>query len=323
MNLRSFYLHIPFSKNERIAISDPDRAGYVTTEQIYQWLTTFGPWDLKLGQSIHIVSAIIVAGPSEDMNKKIGKQWADGTISFADKEAFLDSGFDSLTATVAVARQAWANRTGTMPRLPASPSWPSSVTLISGPDQNELSWAAVAGADKYHVYRYTGRYTASPDHIGSPTGTSFNDNTALRGTRYYYSVTAIGADGLESSRYATRSEAAGISPFRGPVNDVTKVRIVPNPYQVQGGEIGSGGYNYTGQPNKLQFVNLPAQAVIHIFTITGDLITRLDHTSGSGDESWDLMISDNNQFLVSGIYFAHIEDSTSGQKHIERFIVVR
>jgi len=318
-----FYTQPGTTRDQRIATSDPDRPGYVTTEQIYQWMTTFGPWDLKLGESIHIVSAMIVAGPSQSENKRVGKQWADGTISFADKEAFLDSGLDSLKATVAVAREAWANRTGIEPRLPASPSWPSNVTYTSGPDQNELSWAAVAGAAKYHVYRYTGRHTAQAEHIGSPTGTSFNDDTALRGTRYYYSVTAIDGNGIESSRFATRSEAAGISPFRGPSNDVTQVRIVPNPYQVQGGQLNDGGFNYQGQPNKLQFVNLPAQAVIHIFTITGDLVTRLDHTSGSGDESWDLIISDNNQFLVSGIYFAHIEDPTSGQKHIERFIVVR
>ena len=35
------------------------------------------------------------------------------------------------------------------------------------------------------------------------------------------------------------------------------------------------------------------------------------------------MTSDNNQFLVSGIYFAHIEDTATGAKHIERFVVVR
>lgn len=310
-------------RDDRIAISDPDRPGYVTTEQIYQWVTTFGPWDLNPGQSIHIVSAVIVAGPSEAENKRVGRAWADGTMGFVEKEAFLDSGLDSLKATVAVARQAWANRTSTMPRLPATPNWPASVTVTSGPDQNELSWDAVSGAAKYHVYRYAGRHTEVSELIGTPTGTTFNDETALRGTRYYYSVTAVDANGLESSRFATRTEADGVSPFRGPTNDVTQVRIVPNPYQVQGGQLNDGGFNYQGQPNKLQFVNLPGQAVIHIFTITGDLVTRLDHTSGSGDESWDLMISDNNQFLVSGIYFAHIEDTATGDKHVERFVVVR
>ena len=318
-----FYVQPNSTRDERIADSDPDRSGYVTTEQIYQWVTTFGPWDLKQGQSIHIVSAMIVAGPSEAENKRVGKAWADGTIGFVEKEAFLDSGLDSLKATVAVARQAWANRTATMPRLPATPNWPASVTVASGPDLNELSWDAVSGAAHYNVYRYAGRHTEVPELIGSPTGTTFNDETALRGTRYYYSVTAVDADGLESSRFATRTEAEGVSPFRGPASDITQVRIVPNPYQVQGGQLNDGGFNYQGQPNKLQFVNLPGQAVIHIFTITGDLVTRIDHTSGSGDESWDLMTSDNNQFLVSGIYFAHIEDTATGAKHIERFVVVR
>ena len=37
---------------------------------------------------------------------------------------------------------------------------------------------------KYHVYRYAGRYTEWPELIGMPTSTSFNDETALRGTRY-------------------------------------------------------------------------------------------------------------------------------------------
>ena len=318
-----FYVQPNSTRDERIADSDPDRSGYVTTEQIYQWVTTFGPWDLKQGQSIHIVSAMIVAGPSEAENKRVGKAWADGTIGFVEKEAFLDSGLDSLKATVAVARQAWANRTATMPRLPATPNWPASVTVASGPDLNELSWDAVSGAAHYNVYRYAGRHTEVPELIGSPTGTTFNDETALRGTRYYYSVTAVDANGLESSRFATRTEAEGVSPFRGPASDITQVRIVPNPYQVQGGQLNDGGFNYQGQPNKLQFVNLPGQAVIHIFTITGDLVTRIDHTSGSGDESWDLMTSDNNQFLVSGIYFAHIEDTATGAKHIERFVVVR
>ena len=318
-----FYVQPNSTRDERIADSDPDRPGYVTTEQIYQWVTTFGPWDLKQGQSIHIVSAVIVAGPSEAENKRVGKAWADGTIGFMEKEAFLDSGLDSLKATVAVARQAWANRTATMPRLPATPNWPASVTVASGPDLNELSWDAVSGAAHYNVYRYAGRHTEVPELIGSPTGTTFNDETALRGTRYYYSVTAVDANGLESSRFATRTEADGVSPFRGPASDITQVRIVPNPYQVQGGQLNDGGFNYQGQPNKLQFVNLPGQAVIHIFTITGDLVTRIDHTSGSGDESWDLMTSDNNQFLVSGIYFAHIEDTATGAKHIERFVVVR
>ena len=194
-------------------------------------------------------------------------------------------------------------------------------------ERDELTWDAVSGAVKYHVYKHVGFETTVPEVIET-TGTSYSDANVIRGQRYFYSVTAIDSDGRESSRFATLTFNDGVSPFRGPVNDLSRVRIVPNPYQVQGGELDvsnptGSGYNFKGEPNKLQFVNLPAQAIIHIFTITGDLITRLDHTSGSGDESWDLMISDNNQFITSGIYFAHIENPATGETHIERFIVVR
>jgi hypothetical protein len=321
--VHDFYVQPSTTRDQRIETSDPEKPGYVTSQQIYQWLTTFGPWDLKVGESIHIVSAAIVAGPSESENKRVGAQWLNGTISFAEKEEFLDSGLDSMMATVQVARNAWANRTGIAPSLPAVPAWPSNVTFTSGPDQNELSWAAVSGASIYRVYKHVGFETTVPELLAEVTGTTYNDADVIRGQRYFYSVTAVDANGLESSRFATRNFNDGVSPFRGPVSDITSVRIVPNPFQVQGGDLGSGGYNFTGQPNKLQFVNLPAVAIIRIFTVTGDLVTRIDHTSGSGDESWDLMITDNNQFLTSGIYFAHIENPSNGDKHIERFVVVR
>ena len=317
-----FYVQPGTTRDQRIQGNDVDQPGYVTTEQVYQWLNAFGPWDLALGQSIHIVSALVVNGPSEDMNKRVGKQWLDGTVSFAEKEAFLDSGFDSLSASVAVARQAWSNRVGIMPKLDPVPAWPARFEATSGPDQNELNWDAVSGASGYKVYKHVGFETTVPEVI-NVSGTTYNDADVVRGQRYFYSVTTVDGNGRESSRFATRTLAEGVSPFRGPVGDITAVRIVPNPFQIQGGDLGSGGYNFTGQPNKLQFVNLPATAIIHIFTITGDLVTRIDHTSGSGDESWDLMVTDNNQFLTSGVYFAHIENPSTREKHIERFVVVR
>ena len=59
--------------------------------------------------------------------------------------------------------------------------------------------------------------------------------------------------------------------------------------------------------------------------MTGDLVNEILHDSGSGDESWDIMTNDNNQFLVSGIYLAHITslDPAVPGTHIEKFVVVR
>ncbi len=312
---------------ESVATSTASQQGY------WEWMVTFGPWpELNPGESIHIVSAWIVTGPSIAENKRMGKMWSEGDISFVEKEAFLDSGLDSLEAAVAVARKAWDARqvhatVGLQPVLQPTPDWPARLEINSGPDQNELTWAAVPGAAEYRVYRMAGFETKPPGRrdVFTVSGTSYNDNTVIRGTRYYYAVTAVDANGLESSFFATRTLGDGVSPFRAPARDITSVRIVPNPFQIQGGELEQGGYNFTGQPNKLLFVNLPASAIIRIFSITGDLIQEIEHTAGSGDLSWDLTINDNNQFLVSGIYFAHIEsrDPQVPGSHIEKFIVVR
>ncbi len=305
---------------------------------------TMGPWDLAVGEWIHVVEVWAVNGPHEAMNKQVGAQWSSGAITFAEKEAFLDSGMDSLNASIALARQAWADRRvvngtvqgnpsswpiGVAPSLPLGPSWPSSVTYNSGPSQNELSWSSVSDAVGYNVYRMAGHETNLADPPvpvnGSSlvTSTSYDDQDVVRGERYFYAVTAVDADGQESSVFATRGASSGVSPFSSPVSDLTQVRVVPNPYSILGGDLSSGGTNFTGQPNKLLFVNLPANAIIRIFTLNGDLVTRLDHTTGSGDKEWELMANDNNQFIVSGVYVAHITDPATGDSDIEKFVIVR
>jgi hypothetical protein len=310
----------------------------------YALQVTWGPWDLKPGEWIHTVEAWVVAGPHADENKRVGAQWASGQISFAEKEAFLNSGQDSLAKAADLARQAWADRRvvngtvngssvswpiGVSPSLPLGPAWPSNVTYKSGPAQNEIEWTGASDAAGYNVYKMTGHETNLADPPipingnSLVTGTNYIDTDVIRGERYFYAVTSVDADGQESSIFATRSLSDGVSPFSAPTGDLKKVRIVPNPYSVLGGDLSSGGSNFTGQPNKLLFVNLPSRAIIRIFTLQGDLVTRLDHISGSGDEEWELMANDNNQFVVSGVYVAHITNPDTGETDIEKFVVIR
>jgi hypothetical protein len=326
-----FYTQPNTTRDQRIFVSDVDQAGWAGSSQRFQeWLTVFGPWTISPGEEIKIVSAWVIAGPSLEENKRMGALWQSGGISFAEKEAFLDSGLDSMNAAIATAELAWANRNvipdvGLQPVGSLVPAWPSSITINSGPDQNELSWASVGGAVSYNIYRMAGFETRPRELVANVTGTTYNDNNAVRGTRYFYSVTAVDGNGVESDFFAGRSEADGVSPFRAPSSQLSNVRVVPNPFQIKGGDISQGGFNFPGQPDKLLFVGLPGSAIVRIFSVTGDLIQELQHTAGSGDLSWDLMISDNNQFLTSGIYFAHITstDATVSGTHIEKFVVVR
>jgi hypothetical protein len=203
------------------------------------------------------------------------------------------------------------------------------VAYASGPERNEITWNAVPEAVGYNVYKMAGHESNLADPpvpINGNTlisGTSFTDTDVIRGERNFYAVSAVDADGQQSSIFATRGLGGGVSAFSQPFNDLTKVRIVPNPYSILGGDLSGGGTNFTGQPNKLLFVNLPARAIIRIFTLQGDLVTRIDHTTGSGDEEWALMANDNNQFIVSGVYVAHITNPDTGETDIEKFVVVR
>lgn len=326
--------HLPAgtTRAARIEPSDLDKPGFTNpSRKHFEWLSVWGPWDLPLGQGIQIVSALFVKGPSPAENKRVGRQWVRGEISFAEKEAFLDSGYDSMMVAVGKAKEVWDNRKaisgwGVVPVGPVAPAYPATFNVSSGPDQNILSWSASSEADFYRIYRVEGFATRPKQLIAdNVTGTSYTDVNVVRGTRYYYSVTSVKNSGLESSYWATRTEGAGVSPFRAPESTLNDIRVVPNPFQIRGGDLSSGGYNFPGQPNKLLFVNLPSECIIRIFTVTGDLVNEILHNSGSGDESWDLMTNDNNQFLVSGIYLAHITslDPAVPGTHIEKFVVVR
>ena len=62
----------------------------------------------------------------------------------------------------------------------------------------KISWSKVTGADKYELYRATsksGTYTK----IGSTTGTSIINKSAVTGKQYYYKVKAVSNEGVVSS----------------------------------------------------------------------------------------------------------------------------
>jgi hypothetical protein len=163
--------------------------------------------------------------------------------------------------------------------------------------------------------------------------TSYMDTSAVRGEAYHYAVTAVdngtqNVDGLfpgqklESSKYANRSEIAAFAFQPGDESASRAVRVVPNPYIRKAGD-----FNFTGDDNKLLFVNLPPYCTLRIYTATGDLIKKIDHQSGSADESWD-QVTESNQYIASGVYILQIDDAkdlngNTLEGAIEKFVVVR
>jgi hypothetical protein len=97
---------------------------------------------------------------------------------------------------------------------------------------------------------------------------------------------------------------------------LANVRTVPDPYYV------TNELEISPNTKILNFVNLPAQAIIRIYSVSGVLVQVLYHNdqTGGGTETWNLR-NRNNQFVASGVYFFHVE-GPDGQTKVGRFTVV-
>ncbi len=79
-----------------------------------------------------------------------------------------------------------------------------------------VSWSAVLGASGYDVGRSTSFSGSNPTVVGSPSGGSFTDTTAIRGTTYYYFVrsrNSCGAGDFGSSSSGIVRPALGVPAF--------------------------------------------------------------------------------------------------------------
>ncbi|MBN1465116.1 fibronectin type III domain-containing protein [candidate division KSB1 bacterium] len=342
----SLYAELSSGIQSRGTFGQADQA-YDPTVQEPVGMLAFGPYDIPFGEDIRIVLYEVVGAISKNRAIQDGKAWKNGTLEFAGltgdaaKNALLATGVDSLFAYAARAEYAW-NLPNGLQDLPTPPPSPG-LTIDSGPGKIELQWDSVADKpDKqtgelgdfsgYRIYRAVGSCLNVYEKIHEVTGdeTTFTDRDVERGKHYYYYVTAFD-DGslnttgiypgqqLESSPYYNRNyDKGGVSPFVGARSDMDSIYVVPNPYHLQG--LAFGGTmqdDYTDVPrpeDKLAFVGLPAHAKIYIFTMSGDLVTTLEHPNPensnsipeSADESW-YQISDSWMTIKSGVYVYYVE----------------
>lgn len=271
------------------------------------------------------------------------------------KNAWVFTGEDSLMRTLGRARRNYKLNFD----IPQPPPPPAYFGINSGGDRINLSWTNEAELDPnfagYKVYRAIGKYDTTFDLIfscGKGTANeqivnSYQDMSAARGQSYYYYISSFN-DGsnntpgmyppettpnphgiLESGMFWTRTTQPAYL-RRAPGNDLSKIRVVPNPYNIR-----SSNLQYIGQPDKIMFLNIPGECTIKIFTERGDLIKTIDHMNGSGDESWNSN-TDYGQVVVSGVYIVHFQvdkdlyDAETGEllfkkgaSTFRKFVVIR
>jgi len=106
--------------------------------------------------------------------------------------------------------------------------------------------------------------------------------------------------------------------------DLDNVLVVPNPYKV------TSAYEFGPFEREIQFTNLPAECMIRIYTVNGDLVQVIHHEENSigyrglSVEAWDLRTY-NNQEVAFGVYLYHIVSGgfKEGQEHVGKFAVIK
>jgi hypothetical protein len=97
--------------------------------------------------------------------------------------------------------------------------------------------------------------------------------------------------------------------------DLSKVKVVPNPYIVR------AGWEQSEFEGRLQFTNLPPQCNISIYTTAGDHVVTLNHDNGLNYEFWNLQ-NDNSVNVAYGLY-VFVVKSPDGDKETGKFVIIR
>ena len=277
----------------------------------------YGPYTLEFGDTLNFVFFRGASGISTERCDSVGDLWKSGEITDSEKNTILRTGLDSLKNSMTRAIDVWENDLVIPEGANLLP--PDSIIATSGPGRVNISWSAVEGAYGYNVYRGMGNQDSvwfSPIVKGIDS-LNYLDLDVLKGFDYYYNVTAVDVNNVESSRYWLRTTRQSVVPTTAlGRNNMKDVRVVPNPF------VWSKDGNYTGYPNKILFAGLPGPCEINIYTVSGDFVKKIVHLDETGLAEWD-QITEYNQYIASGIYVYHVQSLSGDGEKTGKFVIIR
>jgi hypothetical protein len=118
---------------------------------------------------------------------------------------------------------------------------------------------------------------------------------------------------VPSTRYRLDTQSGG--PHKGDV-DLTMIRVVPNPY------LATSSFELGPTQKRLEFINLPPECTIRIYTVSGNLVNVLEHTPDEGGTEVYNLRTRYNLPLASGNYFYHVT-TPDGNTQLGRFAIVQ
>jgi len=152
---------------------------------------------------------------------------------------------------------------------------------------------------------FNGNMTTSSGDVADPSGYAYSGDIAGGGVHTPVLVPGLTMQWTVSDRSVEFADA-----------DLSRVHTVPDPY------LGTSLYDLSPTSKQLMFVNLPPEATIRIFTLTGVLVDVLIHDdiTAGGRAVWDVR-NRNNQFVASGVYFYHVV-TPAGDEHVGKFTII-
>ena len=102
------------------------------------------------------------------------------------------------------------------------------------------------------------------------------------------------------------------------------IRVVPNPYVATNVMEPAISNQFLNQRRQIMFTNVPAQAVIKIFTISGVLVDEIsiNNSLDKGIVHWDMLTREGLE-IAAGMYLFHIEALATGDQKIGKFAVIK
>jgi hypothetical protein len=265
---------------------------------------------------------------------------ADATENDKKKDRWISTGIDSMHKAVSAAK--WNYERDYM--VPMSPP-PPATTITGYGGYVEIKWSdpEAEALENFAGYRIMRRIsnldTVFFESIHTTDASDmaqehiFQDSTVLPGASYYYYVQSAvrvaenDPNALPQNRgklvYSGRvynPTTHWIDPPRFSQDDLSKIRMAPNPYNINDPAIET--YGWTDRRGIL-FFNLPAKVTIKICTEFGDLVQTIEHDSSvlAGSLRWDMLTS-SEQVIASGVYIV-IFEKPDGEVAFQKLVVVR
>ncbi len=257
------------------------------------------------------------------------------------KDRWISMGIDSVMLSAYRAKWNYNHNYN----IPQAPPPPATASITGFGDGVQIEWtdpgaesmpnfagylvmARISNADTIF---YSPVYNSDATDKGESHSIKITD--VLFGAQYYFYIQAkvriaeddINADPTTRGKimYSSRLLYPDINFVQPPhfsQEDMSKIRIVPNPYNIKDPLLIT--YGFTDQRN-ITFYNLPSFCTISIYSENGDLVQTIEHDNplGTGSEPWNMLTS-SQQVINSGVYIA-VFKKPSGEISYQKFVVVR